>query len=66
MTCPICNSETTVIRTRDKEDNVKRERVCVSCGYHFHTIELDLDLYERMVKNETSRNTRSSYKVRMR
>lgn len=67
MTCPVCNSETTVYRTCDNEDSIKRERVCNSCDYRFHTIEIDSDLYERMVKqNETQRNTRSRYEVRMR
>lgn len=67
MTCPVCNGETTIYKTHDDDDCIKRWRVCDSCGYRFHTIEIDKDLYERMVKqNETQRNTRSRYEVRMR
>lgn len=50
MTCPNCNEKTKVIDSRTDEDSTERRRECTTCGYRFSTVELDRDLFERMVK----------------
>ena len=44
MTCPVCNGETQVTYTYDKEDHVIRDRKCRECNYRFQTIEADEDM----------------------
>jgi transcriptional repressor NrdR len=51
MTCPKCFENTKVINSRHEEDAIMRRRECNACGYRFTTIEIDKDLFERMVKN---------------
>lgn len=48
MTCPQCCAETKVTYTRDRDDHVIRYRTCKECGYGFHTIEIDTDMYHRL------------------
>ena len=50
MTCPNCNSRTKVVDSRTDEDSTERRRECVACGYRFTTVEVDKDLFERMVR----------------
>lgn len=50
MTCPNCNQKTKVIDSKTDEDSTERRRECAVCGYRFTTVEIDKDLYERMVK----------------
>jgi Zn ribbon nucleic-acid-binding protein len=50
MTCPNCNGKTKVVDSRTDEDSTERRRECVECGYRFSTVEVDRDLFERMVK----------------
>ena len=50
MTCSKCNGKTKVIDSRTDEDSTERRRECVECGYRFSTVEVDRDLYERLVK----------------
>lgn len=54
MTCPRCYERTKVIDSQAEEGCVRRRHSCPACGYRFFTIEIDEDLYERMVtvKNE--------------
>lgn len=56
MTCPICNGKTKVIDSRHEDDSTRRRRECAECGYRFSTIEVDSDLYQRMVKNDRPRS----------
>lgn len=55
MTCPKCYEKTKVIDSRSDEDSTERRRECLVCGYRFSTIEIDKDLYERMVKQNDKR-----------
>lgn len=48
MICPVCGGKTAVIDSRGREDEVTRRRECQECGHRFATIEVDLDLYERL------------------
>lgn len=48
MTCPECGGITKVIYTRDNNDHIDRWRKCQECGYGFHTIETDEDMYRRL------------------
>ena len=51
MTCPQCNGETKVTYTRDNIDYILRCRTCKECGYNFHTIETDKDMYKRLKRD---------------
>lgn len=53
MTCPVCNCGVKVTYSRDRDDHVFRYRTCQSCGYSFHTIEIDQDMFQRMTKTAT-------------
>ena len=55
MTCPKCYEKTKVIDSRSDEDSTERRRECLACGYRFSTIEVDKELYERMVKQNDKR-----------
>lgn len=55
MTCPKCNEKTRVIDSTTDEDSTIRRRECVECGFRFSTIEIDKDLYERLVKHNDKR-----------
>lgn len=55
MTCPECGEKTKVLESKDNEDFVERRRECYSCGYRFNTIEVDKDLYERVVNRNYKR-----------
>ena len=50
MTCPKCNEKTRTIETNTEDDSIMRRRECLVCGYRFSTIEIDRDLYERLVR----------------
>ena len=50
MTCPKCGEKTRVIDCAADEDSVWRRRECTCCKYRFNTLEIDEDLYERLVK----------------
>lgn len=55
MTCPNCNEKTKVIDSTTDEDSTTRRRECTACGYRFSTVEIDKDLYERLVKHNDKR-----------
>jgi hypothetical protein len=40
--CAQCNRPSRVLQTRRHEDTVRRERICLSCGVTFDTIEKHL------------------------
>lgn len=48
MLCPVCGGKTAVIDSRGQGDEVIRRRKCRECEHRFTTIEIDLDLYERI------------------
>ena len=48
MDCPKCYGGTKVADSQPQVDSVTRRRRCLSCGYRFSTIEIDIDLYNRM------------------
>lgn len=50
MTCPKCGENTKVVDSRVEEDSVWRRRECQGCGYRFNTTEIDMDMYERLVR----------------
>lgn len=52
MTCPVCNRDTQVTYTYDKDDHVVRDRKCRDCGYKFQTIEADEDMFEQFKQNK--------------
>lgn len=52
MTCPVCEGKTGVIDSRPEPDCICRRRECKVCGFRFDTIELDEDLFERIVKDD--------------
>ena len=51
MTCPVCNGKTKILETRSDNESINRRRECLRCGYRFSTVEMDKDLYRRIVKN---------------
>lgn len=53
MTCPVCNGDTQVTYTYDKDDHVVRDRKCRDCGYKFQTIEADEDMVTRFRQNQS-------------
>lgn len=52
MLCPNCQGKTKTVDSRmdASGDSVYRRHRCLQCGLDFRTIEIDLDLYERLVK----------------
>ncbi len=44
MQCPNCFGNTSVRNSRPQPDCVRRTRLCLSCGYVFHTVEMDEDM----------------------
>ncbi len=56
MTCPVCGGGIKIHHTHDYDDHIERRRKCVECGYLFKTIEIDSDLYERIIRNDKKRN----------
>lgn len=48
MIWPVCGGKTAVIDSKPEEDQIIRVRKCQECGDRFSTIEVDLDLYERL------------------
>lgn len=51
MTCPECGEKTVVVNSKAEDDSVWRRRECLCCKHRFNTIEIDEDLYERLVRN---------------
>ena len=52
LTCPMCGGDTRVQYSRDYGDYIDRWRKCYDCGYGFHTIETDEDMYQRLKVKE--------------
>ena len=52
MTCPVCGGKTTVYAGSHDCDVVYRYRKCVDCKHSFPTIEIEMDLYDRVVKKD--------------
>lgn len=49
MTCPQCGGDTKVTNSRHDEAEVRRRRECLECGYRFSTVEIDMDLYDKLM-----------------
>lgn len=50
MTCPECGScQIGVLYNRSQEDSIYRRRKCFDCGQRFNTIEIDVDVYEKLM-----------------
>lgn len=62
MLCPICDGETRITNSRPDYDYVRRRRECTECGYRFTTLEIDKDLYERIIKENDDRRKKSEDK----
>jgi len=56
MTCPSCGEDTIVVDSRPNEDSTYRRRECVSCFHRFSTIEIDADLYRKLVEMKGEQN----------
>ena len=61
MTCPNCNNKTRVIDSTTDEDSTTRRRECMECGYRFSTVEIDKDLYERLVRRDDKKIKASEF-----
>jgi transcriptional regulator NrdR family protein len=61
MKCPECGFKTIVKDTRLNERNEEqyRSRLCVSCGYRFYTVEVEVEPNENFLKS-WKRNCRKS------
>lgn len=62
MTCPYCGSDTKVINSRPQEDSVWRRRKCVDCKARFSTTEIDLEIYQRIIKNTEAKSENRNIK----
>ncbi len=49
MVCPKCGGNTKVVDSRAEVDCVNRKRQCTDCSYRFLTIEIDEDIYKKVV-----------------
>lgn len=49
MLCPVCGEQTKVIDSRPEDDCVTRRRECIVCKYRFTTVEIDRDMYCKMI-----------------
>lgn len=52
MRCPLCGEETKVVNSRPENDCVNRSRKCTKCGYRFQTIEIDSDMWLKVVNSK--------------
>lgn len=51
MTCPMCDCSTVVVDSRSFGDFVRRRRKCSGCGHRFTTVEIDKDIYDRIMQS---------------
>lgn len=49
MNCPVCNGETHVVDSRPQEDGVQRRRECMECKKRFKTVEIDSEMYQKLL-----------------
>ena len=62
MTCPVCNHDTQVTYTYDRDDHVIRDRKCRKCGYRFQTIEIDEDMNNQSEETAKIQNLKADIK----
>ena len=53
MTCPQCGGETRITNSRKTCDTVRRRRECCECEFRFTTMEIELDLLNKLTVKET-------------
>ena len=56
--CPVCGGVAYVYDTCGDGDSICRRRRCKVCNNQFRTIEIDMDLYQKLI-SPTSNNTKS-------
>lgn len=49
MICPECGGETLVYDSRRSLDSIRRRRKCMICEGRFTTVEIDVDLYRKLI-----------------
>lgn len=49
MLCPVCDGATKIVDSRKDVDCVTRRRECIVCKYRFTTVEIDRDMYRKMI-----------------
>lgn len=59
MICPVCGGDAKVYETRTEDDCIHRVRWCRKCRKRFATIEIDEDLYKRIINVKDSQNRNS-------
>lgn len=65
MKCPQCGHlEHRVLETRDREDEIRRRRECLSCRLRFSTVETLLVYYPHVIKKDGRREPFSKEKLR--
>ncbi len=65
MKCPNCGkSKQKVLETREKEDEIRRRRECLSCQFRFTTSEAVLIQYPHVIKKDGRREPFSKEKLR--
>lgn len=48
MTCPVCGGRTKITNSRGDVESVRRRRECRECGHRFTTMEMEVDLQQRL------------------
>lgn len=65
MKCPNCGkNKQKVLETREKEDEIRRRRECLSCQFRFTTSEAVLIQYPHVIKKDGRREPFSKEKLR--
>lgn len=65
MKCPQCGHlEHRVLETRDREEEIRRRRECLSCRVRFSTVETLLVYYPQVIKKDGRREPFSKEKLR--
>ncbi|HAG91192.1 MAG TPA: transcriptional regulator NrdR [Bdellovibrionales bacterium] len=65
MKCPHCGqNKQKVLETREREDEIRRRRECLSCQFRFTTSEAVLIQYPHVIKKDGRREPFSKEKLR--
>ena len=52
LPCPKCGGDTIILCKTVECDHLQRRRKCTACNFRFNTIEIDKDMFERLVKKD--------------